>query len=438
MIQGRGRKAAALAASSVTLALVLAGCSGGGNSGGGEAGGDVTLNVFRCTGCMPFDWQIDEFEAANEGITVEVQEVPFGEFYDRTAVLATSATPPDVYVADQPTIPNLATDGVIAPLTDDLDADYVADMTDGAKAGLTWDGELYSPGPADGTFALYYNKAKLDAAGVAYPSSELSEAWTWDEALDAMVTCQEANADTYGLAPTQFGNGSPGPEYLTGMFLRSPGSPDAAEDSSEYNTYYAVSPDGTTVDGYLNTDEAISGAQLYQDIFQTYKVSPTTGVPNSFLDGGSCFEVSTSTNIATLTNANVDFEWGVTPFPYINTPITPNGSLALALGAKTKHRDEAVALIKFIATPEMQSKALAETGYLPVLKSLYESEELLQTPEAKVFTDELTEWAQPRPLTAGYLSYNSIVTEAMRDIALGSDPAERLNDATSELDNLLR
>ncbi|GAA1922291.1 sugar ABC transporter substrate-binding protein [Microbacterium aoyamense] len=431
----KSRKLLALAASTVTAGVLLAGCSAG---GGDDASGEVTLDVFRCTGCMPFDWQIEEFEAANPTITIQVQEVPFGEFYDRTAVLATSANPPDVYVADQPTIPNLATDGVIAPLTDDLDAEYVDDMTDGAKAGLTWDGELYSPGPADGTFALYYNKAKLDAAGIAYPSTSLDEAWTWDEALAAMVTCQESNADTYGLAPTQFGDGAPGPEYLTGMFLRSPGDPTAAEGSSEYNTYYAVSADGTSVEGYLNTDEAIAGAQLYQDIFQEYKVSPTTGVPNSFLDGGSCFEVSTSTNIATLTNAEVDFEWGVTPFPYINTPITPNGSLALALGAKTDSREEAVAFITFIATPEMQQKALEETGYLPVLKSLYASEELLQTPEAKVFTDELTEWAQPRPLTAGYLSYNSIVTAAMRDIALGADPADRLNDAVDELEPLLQ
>jgi fructooligosaccharide transport system substrate-binding protein len=435
MFQGRGRKALALAVGGATLAAVLAGCSGGGS---GSDGGNVTLNVFRCTGCMPFDWQIDEFEAANPTVSVQVQEVPFGEFYDRTAVLATSSTPPDVYVADQPTIPNLATDGVIAPLTGDLDQAYVDDMTDGAKAGLTWEGELYSPGPADGTFALYYNKTLLDAAGVTAPGTSLDTAWTWDEAVAAMVKCQEATPNTYGLAPTQFGNGSPGPEYLTGMFLRSPGDPDKAEGSSMYNTYYAVSPDGTSVDGYLNTDEAISGAKFYQDLFQTYKVSPTTGVPNSFLDGGSCFEVSTSTNIATLTNANVTFEWGVTPFPYINTPIVPNGSLALALGAKTQHRDQAVEFIKFIATPEMQAKSLEQTGYLPVLKSLYSSEPRFEDPNWKVFTDELEQWAQPRPLTAGYLSYNSIVTAAMRDIALGADPASRLNDAVDELDPLLK
>jgi fructooligosaccharide transport system substrate-binding protein len=432
----RTRKLAVLAVVTAATAALLAGCSSSGS--GSDSGGKVTLNIFRCTGCMPFDWQIDDFEKANPNITVKAQQVPFGSFYDKTSVLAASSNPPDVYTADQPTIANLASQGVISALDNDLPKSYVDDMTDSSKAGLTWDGKLYSPGPADAAMALYYNADALTKAGIALPSTSLDEAWTWDEAVDAMQKCQAANPGLFGLAPTTLGNGTPGSDYLTSIFMRGEGDPKAKKGSSAYNTYYGVSADGTKASGYVNTPEAIKGAQFYQDLFQKYKVSPTTGVPNAMIDGKACFEISTSTNISTLSKATLSYKWGVTPMPYSVTPFVHNGSLALAVGAKSKHRAEAVKFVEFVSSAKIQNESVEKAGYLPVLKSVAASNETLKDPKYQVFTDELAKWAAPRALTAGYLKYSDTITNTMRDVAYGTDPKTALDAAATKLDGLLK
>jgi ABC-type glycerol-3-phosphate transport system substrate-binding protein len=366
--------------------------------------------------------------------------VPFGEFYTKTAVLAASSNPPDVFAVDQPTIPNLAAGHVILPLNKYLSPSYINSLTAAARADYTYKGQIYSTGPTDTALALFYNKTYLNKLGI-HPPTDLATAWTWQQALSAFQKCQteysKPGRTVWGLAPTTFGNGTPGFDYISNLFLRSEGSPTAPQSSSARKTFEAISPSGTTVAGYLNSPQAIAGAQFYQDLFQKYKVSPTTGIPNALLDGEACFDMNTSNDVKTIQQAHVKFQWGVTPWPHFRTPIVHNGSNEIAVGAKTKHLTQALDFVKFISSPSQQTQIFQNTGYLPVIKSLYTSIPALKIAPWNVFTQELSKWGEPRPVTPHYLQYSQVVTTAMRNIADGAPVKSTLDQAVSQLNPLL-
>ena len=417
--------------------LAIGGLAACGSSSGGSSSqssnGKVTLNLFECQECIPFPWQVSAFEKAYPKIHINVDSVPFGEFYTKTAVLAASSSPPDLYTVDQPTIANLAAGNVIQPLDKYLSQSYVQSMSAASRADFTYQGKLYSPGPIDTALALYFNQTLLNKAGVKPPTT-LDTAWTWPQAEAAMQKCQQANSTgghtVWGLAPTTFGNGTPGFDYISNLFLRSQGPKGS-------KTFQSISSDGKSVDGYLNSPQAVAGATFYQDIFQKWKISPTTGIPNAFLDGKACFDMNTSNDIDTINAANVKFKWGVTAWPHFATPIVHNGSTEIAIGAKTQHLAQAVQFVKFISSPQEQQEMVTKTGYLPVISSLYQSDHILTTKPWNIFAQELDQWGQPRPVTPHYLQYSQVVTNALRDIADGSSVSSRLSQAVQQLDQLL-
>lgn len=424
-------------ATSLLMAVPIVSMTGPGIAA--ASSGTVTLTLFQCETCVPFPWQIKDFEKAYPNIKINVEQVPFGEFYAKTAVLAASSSPPDLYTVDQPTIANLAAGKVIMPLTKLLPASYVNSLTAAARADYSYDGQIYSPGPIDTALALFYNKTMLDKLGI-HPPSTLTGAWTWQQALSAFQKCQQGpsgHPTVWGLAPTTFGNGTPGFDYISALFLRSEGSNTAPQGSSARDTFESISPKGNTVSGFIDTKQAVAGAQFYQDLFQKYKVSPTTGIPNAFLDGKACFDMNTSNDIDTIGAAHVKFAWGVTPWPHFVTPIVHNGSTEIAIGSKTKYLSQALTFVKFVSSPSQQQQMISQTGYLPVIASLYKTMPVLQKPPWSIFAQELDHWGQPRPVTPHYLQFSQVYTDAMRDIADGASPASRLSQAASQLDPLL-
>src|SRR5690606_38861987 len=151
--------------------------------------------------------------------------------------------------------------------------------------------QVYSTGLQTSGIGLFYNKTLTDAAGIEVPTS-LDEAWTWDEAHEAMLACQQGepgSPEVWGLAGSRHGTGAPN-AWLP--MLRGFGDPEAPEGSSAANTFAAISEDGLVVDGYLTTPEMIEGATAYQTLFQgDTAVSPQTPIPDSFLNGTACFDL---------------------------------------------------------------------------------------------------------------------------------------------------
>jgi ABC-type glycerol-3-phosphate transport system substrate-binding protein len=400
----------------------------------------VTLTLFRPTTNYPYNWQISDFEKAYPDIHISVEQVPFGNFYAKTSVLADSSNPPDLYTVDQPTISNLAVAKAILPLNSYLSTSYVDSLTSAARADLSYDGKIYSPGAIDTSLALYYNATMLDKLGI-HPPTSLAHTWTWPQALKVMEACQQGPASdptVWGLSPSDEGNGTPGFDYYSVLFLRSEGNPKAPVGSPSYNTYWGIASNGSTVNGYINTPGAMAGAEFYQSMFEgKTRVTPLSGNPNAFIDGTACFEEEASNFIDSIVQAHVKFKWGVTPLPYLTSPIVHSGSLTIAIGAKTTHVAQALDFVKFLATNSQQEQMLPQDGYLPVVGSLYKTIPELSSYPWDIFVDQLRAYGEPRPKTPHYVQFSTLFTNTMRDIADGVNVKTALASFVAQMDPIL-
>ncbi len=297
--------------------------------------------------------------------------------------------------------------------------------------------QLYGMGVQQDSLALFYNKKLTDAAGIKVPS-ELKDAWTWDEARAAMAQCQQGPAENptvWGWAPNRW---SPGFSYRDQLFLRSAGDPSAPKDSTAYKTYHAISEDGKTATGWINTPEAVEGATFFQGLFNgPDAVASQTAIPNSLIDQRSCFDIEVVGMIDILNKADVDFEWGIAPLPYMKSPIAHTGSITMGVPAKSKNKDIAGKTIVEMSTGDMLKQYSEQTFAQPALKSTAAEVPALNEHPYVLFTEEIQQIGVPRPPSAHYVQYDQYMGEALKDIAYGADPKSALDKAASRIDPFL-
>jgi fructooligosaccharide transport system substrate-binding protein len=435
-----------LAAGAVLLlgASTLTACSSDEGRGAATAecpDGVVDLTVLRATDNVPTDSQLDAYSASvKECVTFTVSEVPFGQLADKISILAPSSNAPDIIGYDSPDTTDFASQGLLAPLDDYLPDGWKDDVLEATYNEFEFDGSIYSMGVQQDALSLFYNKTMTDAAGITVPTT-LDTAWTWEQARDAMLACQvgtPGNAEITGLAPSRIGDGTPGAMYRDLLFLRSAGDPTAPEDSSAYKTFYALSPDGSEADGWLNTPEAVEAATFYQSLFQGDEaVTSKTGRPNAFIDGKACFDLEVNEIIQNVQEADVDFEWGVAPMPYITTPIVHTGAITIGASAKSDESEEAAKAVVAMSSGELVREYNDSEFRMPTLTSVYDALPEFQDAPYDMIREELLEWGQSRPRTSSFSQYNQIVTDALRDIAYGTDPQNALDQAVTQLDSVL-
>ena len=152
----------------------------------------------------------------------------------------------------------------------------------------------------------------------------------------------------YGVwRPLSLGAGGPGYYYKDGIFIRSMGDPNADPESSAYKTFAAISEDGLSVEGYINTPEAREGMEWFQDLTMEWQVSPKVGIPGAFLDGRAAMDIADDWMIGDVKWAHPEggFNYGASPIPYFNTSVTMTGSSTFAVSSQTKHPAEVAALL---------------------------------------------------------------------------------------------
>ena len=394
----------------------------------------ITLRLLRWQGDT-LDIAIADYMEAEPCVEIAVEEVPFGQLYEKISIVATSDDPPDILLYDGPFTQSYAEAGMLLPLDDYISDEHLNDILEATRSEHSYQGVLYSPGLEQSAMALFYNKDMTDAAGIE-PPQNIADAWTWEEAVAAFQKIQDEGIAEWGLAPSAFGDGTPGFAYRDLIMTRSMGDPNAAMDSSAYNTYWALSGDGCTVDGYLNTPEAIEGLEFYASMFNEWEITPKVGIPNALLDGTAAFGLEPPF-VAGVLEANADFEWGITPVPYFNTPFTHTGSVTVGVSAKTKYPDEAAAFVMFATNPEQSKKYSDNYQSLPVRQSILDQQTFFEVYPQSIFAESLAVAGQPRPPTPAFTQYEQIVTTALGDIALGADPQETMDRAVAELDPIL-
>lgn len=366
-----------------------------------------------------------------KGFSVDLRTVPFSD-WDRT-IRSTpmQQDPPDIMIIDGPNVLNYAVNGILRPLSDVFTEEDIADFLPGTRIGSFYNDDFYGPAANESSQALFYNKGITDKYNIDVPQS-LEDAWTWEEAHEVFMEIQAKEREERGN--DQFwslfiGQGSAlGAGTYTGqMLIRSNGEVDSP-------TFKAISDDGLTSDGYINTPEAIEALQFMQDLYVTDELVPSSESPDFFYNDQVAFWLSTPVYLNVIKERNPDLEWGVAPCPYHKTPIIHTDSFHLGVSAFSDNGDLAAELVAFMASPE-GSYAMAEAqGVIPQRFSVLEAFPAFEEEPMRIFIDTVREWAYPRPVTPGFSEYDTIYSTMLTDIATGAPVEETVNAAAAEID----
>ena len=366
---------------------------------------------------------IGAFEAEHPGISIKLTEVPFPSVFETIdATLASGAAVMDVFSADAPLVPKYAAAGAILPLDDVYPEDAQADFLPGSLVEALWDGSFYAPPQVSSSQGVYVNRALFEAAGVELPPTDPAARLTWAEIRDlaTQLTVRDGDVTTqWGLLIEQ----STAPYQLYPLIQSLGGE--------------VISPDGSTVDGYMNSPAAIEAMTFYQDLYCTDRVSPQEGVPEGFASGKVAMMLGGAWYVSGF-NANDALDWQMTPHPFFDDVVTPTGSFHVAVNANTEHPAEAAAFVEFLTSSAQSTAVFEQTNELPARRSIYGAlPDRFATHPNEIFSYELANTALARPRSAAYGAMESELRGAFGSIVSCADVETTLNDAVSRIDPLL-
>lgn len=287
---------------------------------------------------------VDEFEAENPDIKVDIQIIPWNQYWTKLEAGAMSETMPDVFWMHPQSFVRYASNDILLDLTDQLGADYdPANYPQGLSDFYTYDGHQYAVPKDYDTVALWYNKQLFDAKGIPYPD----ETWDWAKLVEVAQQLTDADNGIYGfLAP-------PDQQALYYDFVYQNGGEILSEDK--------------TRSGYREpaTQEAL---QFAVDLSQKYHVSPTVqqfadmSREQYFQSGRAAMAFFGSWMLADFKKndylvANCD----IAPLPKGKQRATIYSGLGNAASAQTKHPAEARRFLAFLGSRkamELQAQAV--------------------------------------------------------------------------------
>ena len=354
------RRPTTTAAGAALALLALAACTGttGGTDDGAPDdaadGGAVTLRylVEEQEDAAALDLlrgRMDEFEAAHEGITIDLQTAPVDSMRSVLQTQLRSGEGPDVFRwGAGPSFGGaLAEAGLLLDLTDAYEENDWQ-VYDFAKEQVTVDGKVYGiPGEPE-TIGVFYNQEIFDNLGIAEPTT-LAE-------LDAAAAAvKEAGFVPFAVNDQEGWQGG----HLLSMALSS------RVGSDRMNALIAGEES-------WNAPEVVSALQQWAD-WQADGYLPEFPTSISYDAGTALFlsgEAAMIPNGSWFVDAIVvdaDFEAGYIPFPTEDGRGIFTGGLGSGpyVSAQTEHPEEAIALLDFLASEEQGQWVVENLQLIP-------------------------------------------------------------------------
>ena len=370
-----------------------------------------------------FKESIALYEKMNPNVKIKFKEVPFPSLFETIdTTLASGAPVMDVFSADAPLVPKYAAAGAILPFKNYTDEE-MKDFLPGELEEAMWNGKFYAAPQITSSQGIYINKALFKKAGVPLPSTNPANRLTWAEVRNIAKKLTKTNGDIttqWGLIVEQ----STAPYQLYPLIQSLGGE--------------VISPDGSTVDGYINSPKAIKAMTFYQDLYCFDQVSPKEYVPEAFTSGKTAMMLGGTWHVGNFAS-KTGLDWMVTPHPYFEKEVTPTGSFHVAVNANTNHPKEATDFAKYL-TGTQRSIALAKaTNEIPSRKSVFEAlpRQFAAHPN-DIFLYELKNTAIPRARTPAYGAMEDILRGTFQSIITCADVKSTLNSAVARIDSFLK
>ncbi len=387
-----------------------------------------------------------EFTAAYPNITIAEEKVPYGDLQKKMLVYLASGDAPDIMMGRTDFSAGYHAGSVAVALQDYFTPEYIADIPENLREEASAGGNLYCVPWETNVLMLYFNRGIFENAGIQIPPevADPEAGWEFDQFINTLMELKAklaARGETqiWGLAASMQGNGGPGANYSQGesLWIRSHGDPNADKSSTAYRTWRGISEDGLTTAGYIDTPEAIEGIAKYQSLFSN-GLAPLGPVPNQYTSGVAATYLA-SLNLSNrfrLPDQKPPFLWGVSAPPHGNIVFNCSSSDSPLVWSGSRHVPEAVALLAFLCNDKNRLAFHSKWGSMPSRISL--RPRLPQYAEQPFqLAVKLAESSYSVPRTPGYFDYFNAMNPAIKDIALGANPAATLSDTAAKIDRLL-
>ena len=163
-----------------------------------ELTGTLTVAMWDMTADPIFASVIDAFKDANPGVTIEPIDIPSADYGTKLSVMLNGGSDVDVFwVKDADTIYPIAKRGQMADMSSYITRDGLdLGIYNGQAEDFNIDGKQIGMPFRTDYYVLFYNKDIFDAAGVEYPSNDMT--WAEFEELAKKVTMGEGVDKKYG------------------------------------------------------------------------------------------------------------------------------------------------------------------------------------------------------------------------------------------------
>ena len=388
---------------------------------GGCSGDDVTLTYgyWDTTQQPGVDAQIAAFEEKYPNISINLQPIPWGDYWTKLQTGVAGGSTHDVFWMTGAEFPVYAAQGALVdvqPIIGDGGVDLSA-FPQSLIDLYTNDGKVYGVVRDLDTIGLYYNKELFDAAEVAYPTAE----WTWQDLRAAAEQLTIKDGDT----TTQWGYGSTLSVQQNlfnfipqngGQFFNADRTQSLLNEPAACEAILFVTD--MILDGLSPSVAEQQTSDPYESLFPAGKIAM---IPGGSWHAGRLYE----------TNPAID----VAPLPQGKQRATMIHGLANVVWSGTEHMCEALEFVKFLGGREAE-QLLADTAtVIPAMSGLQEAWRT-SVPEAnlQVFLDAV-DYSVPFPSAPTGIEWVGNVEGAMVDTWSGDIPRDQACQRFAEAAN---
>ncbi len=312
-----------------------------------------------------------EFEKENPDIKVDFLHIP-QNYFQKIHLLFASNTAPDVIFMNNHYLPIYANAGVLEDLSQyekDLNFD---DFYAKSIQTLSWDNKIFALPRDISNLVIFYNKSMFDKKGLKYPQ----KGWTYNEFLDTAKKLSDV--------PKVFGV--------------------SFEEEPLFYMPYLMTFGVKGVPEFEN-EETQKALKKYADLRHYYKVAPlkensaSATMAQMFLQERLGMYISGRWMVPKF-RQDAKFDWDVAEFP----GTVPMDASGWAISKSSKHKAEAVRLIKYLASYESSLEFTKSGLIVPARIDVSNSKDFLNKDKpqnSKVFLDVI-ETSVPTPVTINY------------------------------------
>ena len=370
---------------------------------------------------------IAAFEQENLGVQVDLQVVPWADYWPKLQTSLSAGTAWDVFWINAPYFPVYESYGVISDLSDEYRKAGV-DLDKFPKALVEMyqvDGRPYTLPWFFDTLVFYYNKARFDEAGLKYPNAD----WTLDDVQAAAEQLRNKEAKQWGIYLNTYS------QSIWGILL-SNGGQIFTEDRMGL--------------AYTQPKSLEVWQKFYRLFEQDLSPAPSvikagggTSAVHSMLASGMIAMVNDGSWSYNPLRKQMDENLGVSLLPAAKAG-QKSATILHGLGhvayTKSKHLDAAKKLALYMTSPKAQEILARANSVIPAYQTATALwVESFAYPEAGAILSN-TQGAYPYQIAKpGGLEWDTRATEILEDTFNGNIPfAEGMQRAVEEADRIIQ